>query len=64
MFSICRDKIEKVVKTIAFIDWRTAMDKIENPDLEKPNLYVEKIHIQSVDMFGPRVGFTKFEVSC
>ena len=25
-----------------------------------PKLFIEEVHIQSLDMFGPRVGFIKF----
>jgi len=45
-----------------FTEWVDSINQIENKDLEKPELFVEKVHIQSVDMFGPRIGFVKFEV--
>lgn len=42
---------EKAVACVPFRDWVQGMD---------PSLDVEGIRIQSIDMFGPRVGFMKF----
>lgn len=39
--------------TAVFKDWVASIDK-------DPRLFVEDIHVQSLDMFGPRVGFVKF----
>jgi len=55
--------VEKVLKHGPFIDWVANINLIENHDATKPELIVDKVHIQHIDMFGPRVGFVKFEVA-
>jgi len=55
--------IEKILKFGPFVDWMAQINAIENPDLERPELIVDKVHIQHIDMFGPRIGFLKFEVA-
>lgn len=46
-----------------FKDWVDSVNKIENNDPERPELLVEKVHIQGIDMFGPtKLGFVKFDV--
>lgn len=55
--------IDKIFKYGPFVEWMEAINKIENPDLSKPELLVDKVHIQNIDMFGPRIGFLKFEVA-
>eukprot|EP00026_Physarum_polycephalum_P005396 Phypoly_transcript_05430.p1 GENE.Phypoly_transcript_05430~~Phypoly_transcript_05430.p1 ORF type:complete len:358 (+),score=83.96 Phypoly_transcript_05430:799-1872(+) len=45
------------------MDWMKSINTIENPDRSKPELIVDKVHIQHIDMFGPRIGFIKFEVA-
>jgi len=63
--SISKETVDKILKSVPFQNWQEDINKITNPSVEKPNLYVEKIHIQNVDMFGQRVGFSKFQVcSC
>jgi len=54
--------VDAVLQSVPFVRWQAGINTIENPDLDKPNLYVENIHIQDIDMFGPRVGFSKFKV--
>lgn len=44
----------------AFTSWVRYMDSTKNPDPLHPVLWVNSIHIQSVDMFGSQVGFVKF----
>jgi len=44
--------LKAVTTTKSFVDW---LNEFQNKDL-----YLEGIHIQCVDMFGPRVGFIKF----
>jgi ADP-sugar diphosphatase len=43
-----------VKKSTVFQNWVAEIDK-------DPVLFIEDVHIQSVDMFGPRVGFVKFQ---
>ena len=45
--------LSKVVGAQVFIDWAGNVDA-------DPKLFIEKVHVQSLDMFGPRVGFIKF----
>lgn len=45
--------ITKVIEAQIFKDWAAEVDK-------DPKLFIEDIHVQSLDMFGPRIGFTKF----
>ena len=45
-------KCDKLLEMKAFKDWCKDMDK---------EFVVSKIYIQSIDMFGPRVGFVKFK---
>eukprot|EP01043_Picozoa_sp_COSAG02_P015280 COSAG02_NODE_647_length_18944_cov_60.450199_4_plen_964_part_01 len=45
-----------VVKSSVFKSWVAEVDS-------DPVLFIESIHIQSVDMFGPRVGFVKFKTT-
>ena len=60
--SVDEAAIEKVLKFGPFVDWMAAINRIENPDISKPELIVDKVHVQHIDMFGPRIGFMKFEV--
>jgi len=46
--------IEKVVKAASFCDWVRTIGK-------DPRVVVKSVLIQSVDMFGPKVGFLKFK---
>jgi ADP-sugar diphosphatase len=55
--------IVKIYKFGPFTDWMEQINRIENPDLAKPELIVDKVHIQHIDMFGPRIGFLKFQVA-
>jgi len=43
--------VAKAVAAVPFVDWVRGMD---------PALQVHSIHMQSIDFFGPRVGFIKF----
>jgi hypothetical protein len=45
--------LTKVLEAQVFKDWLVNI----NAD---PKLFIEKVHVQSLDMFGPRVGFIKF----
>ena len=45
--------ITKVLEAQIFKDWAAEIDK-------DAKLFIEDVHVQSLDMFGPRVGFTKF----
>ena len=47
--------LEKVVNATVFKDWMASVDA---------SFLVEKVHIQSVDMFGPHIGFIKFRADC
>jgi ADP-sugar diphosphatase len=55
--------IDKVLQFGPFIDWMHAINQIEIHDVTKPELIIDKVHIQQLDMFGPRIGFIKFEAS-
>ena len=55
--------IEKVMKFGPFVDWMAGINRIHNADTARPELIVDKVHIQQIDMFGPKIGFLKFEVS-
>jgi len=55
--------MENILISVPFNNWRDDMDKIPNQNPARPNLYVDKIHIQSVDWFGKRIGFIKFQVT-
>jgi hypothetical protein len=46
--------LQKVLEAAVFVDWLAQVEANES-------LYIMHIHIQSVDMFGPRVGFLKFK---
>jgi ADP-sugar diphosphatase len=46
--------LQKVLDAQVFKDWVEAVDN-------DPLLFIAEIEIQSVDMFGPRVGFIKFK---
>ena len=46
--------LEKVLDAQVFKDWVSAVDA-------DPLLYIAAVEIQSVDMFGPRIGFIKFK---
>lgn len=50
-----RVTIEAVRDSAPFKDWLASMDA--------EHFVVEHVHIQSVDMFGPRIGFMKFEAT-
>lgn len=54
--------VDAVLASVPYRNWQEGIEKIENEDKEKPNLYIESIHVQGVDMFGPRVGFSKLKV--
>lgn len=43
-----------VLESTVFKDWVKAVDK-------DPKLFIISVHIQGVDMFGPRIGFIKFK---
>lgn len=45
------DKVERALESKVMREWAAGMD---------PALSVSSIELQSVDMFGPRVGFLKF----
>jgi hypothetical protein len=65
---ICPSRVDEaaIAKVLAygpFVEWMEAINHIENHNLEKPSLIVDKVHIQQIDMFGPRIGFMKFEVT-
>ena len=47
---------EVVINSAVFALWVKEVDK-------DPKLFVEDIHIQSIDMFGSRVGFVKFKTT-
>jgi len=55
--------IDSILKFGPFIEWMDNINKTDNPDPLKPELLVDKVHIQFIDMFGPRIGFVKFEVA-
>jgi ADP-sugar diphosphatase len=48
--------LSKVVAAQPFLDWVASVDKDRK-------LFVKKIIVQSIDMFGPRVGFVKFKTT-
>lgn len=54
--SISREDLQMVVQCRPFQDW---VQKVE----ADPILFIKEIEVQSVDMFGPRVGFVKFRSS-
>ena len=41
-----------VLETPMFLEWAESCEK-------DPRLFISRVHLQSVDMFGPRVGFVK-----
>jgi len=45
--------LSKVVSAQVFKDWAGNIDADDK-------LFIELVHVQSLDMFGPRVGFIKF----
>ena len=45
-------ELDSVLESRIFLDWIDACE-------DDPDLFITKIHIQSVDMFGKRVGFVK-----
>ena len=47
--------LEKVARWKNFTEWTASVD---------PKFLVEKVHVQSVDMFGPNIGFMKFRADC
>eukprot|EP01043_Picozoa_sp_COSAG02_P011233 COSAG02_NODE_410_length_22875_cov_43.282755_14_plen_524_part_00 len=47
--------LEKVMNWGTFTKWVTGIDA---------KFLIEKVHIQSVDMFGPNIGFVKFRADC
>ena len=49
-----RIDLQKVLEAPVFLDWVAAVDA-------DPQLFIEEIEVQSVDMFGPRIGFIKFK---
>jgi hypothetical protein len=56
---VSNEDVEKVVATPNFLGWVRSIE-------EDPKLFIEPrrgIHVQSVDMFGPRVGFVKFKAA-
>ena len=46
--------LQVVLDAQVFKDWVTAVD-------QDPLLFIERVQVQSVDMFGPRLGFVKFK---
>jgi ADP-sugar diphosphatase len=46
--------IDSCLNAAPFLDWKTALD---------PSIQITDIHLQSVDMFGERVGFLKFKAN-
>eukprot|EP01047_Picozoa_sp_COSAG01_P038199 COSAG01_NODE_3086_length_6611_cov_12.899109_2_plen_262_part_00 len=51
--------VENVLESSAFVDWLRSIE-------EDPKMFINPergIHVQSVDMFGPRVGFVKFKAA-
>jgi len=44
--------LEKALESAQFTDWYNRLD---------PRFHVKGVHVDSVDMFGPRVGFIKFK---
>jgi len=55
--------IEKIFQYGPFKEWVQNINRIENSDPAKPELIVDKVHVQQIDMFGPKIGFVKFEVA-
>eukprot|EP01113_Clastostelium_recurvatum_P025562 TRINITY_DN3075_c0_g1_i2.p1 TRINITY_DN3075_c0_g1~~TRINITY_DN3075_c0_g1_i2.p1 ORF type:complete len:298 (-),score=89.60 TRINITY_DN3075_c0_g1_i2:34-852(-) len=56
--SLSREKAQQVLDTFSpFKDWAK---NISNEETEKV-IKVQKVHLQSIDMFGPRIGFLKFK---
>eukprot|EP01111_Echinosteliopsis_oligospora_P008985 TRINITY_DN2545_c0_g1_i1.p1 TRINITY_DN2545_c0_g1~~TRINITY_DN2545_c0_g1_i1.p1 ORF type:complete len:447 (-),score=126.34 TRINITY_DN2545_c0_g1_i1:49-1242(-) len=53
--------VRAATQTRPFQRWLKNLNQIKNTDPKKPDLFVNKIHIQNIDMFGPRVGFIKFQ---
>ena len=49
-----RVDLQKVLEAQVFVDWVASVDK-------DPQLFIAEIEVQSVDMFGPRIGFIKFK---
>ena len=47
-------ELNKVLEYSVFQDWVASID-------QDSRLFIENIHVQSLDMFGPRVGFIKFK---
>jgi ADP-sugar diphosphatase len=47
-------ELNKVLEYSVFQDWVASID-------QDSRLFIENIHVQSLDMFGPRVGFIKFQ---
>ena len=47
--------LDKVTNSMVFKDWLASVE---------PAFLVEKLHLQSVDMFGPHIGFIKFQADC
>ena len=47
--------LDKVTNTRMFKDWMASVDS---------QFLIKRIHVQSVDMFGPNVGFVKFKAGC
>lgn len=54
--------VNLVFQTSPFKVWEQNINAIENDNPLMPVLHVESIHIQSVDLFGTRIGFSKFKV--
>eukprot|EP00294_Goniomonas_avonlea_P003852 CAMPEP_0114561000 /NCGR_PEP_ID=MMETSP0114-20121206/11768_1 /TAXON_ID=31324 /ORGANISM="Goniomonas sp, Strain m" /LENGTH=263 /DNA_ID=CAMNT_0001746601 /DNA_START=18 /DNA_END=809 /DNA_ORIENTATION=+ len=50
--SACRERLDDILKSGLFLDWCKNFDD---------NFDVKKVHLQSVDFFGPRVGFIKLK---
>jgi len=57
------ETIDRVFEAGPFNEWIENINQIDNADISRPELLVDKVHIQHIDMFGKRVGFLKFEVA-
>jgi len=55
--------VDLIFRSSPFKVWEQNINAIQNDNPLMPMLYVERIHIQSVDTFGPiKIGFSKFRV--
>ena len=55
-FTTTEDKLSKIFSMKGFVDWCNSIDKAF---FDESNYQFTKIIVQSIDLFGPRVGFLK-----